>query len=148
MPAATGEIPSAGEAIAAGDSRRARGVGRPPGDERTRIAEDSARNIGFQKRCDQRRAVGDEGIPGDRGIVTGKRLDHLKACAGLGLPTADGTRKKQSQQLRVVQLRQQRLRNAARFFDRVGGSGNCRAEIVRDRDRVLAAVAVHARPHG
>ena len=80
--------------------------------------------------------------------MAGELLDHLQAGARVRLPAADRARKKQPQQLRVMQLRQERLRDAARFLDRIGRGGDGRAEIAGGGERVLAAVAVHARPHG
>ncbi len=49
LPAAAGEIPFPGEAIAALDRPRARGVGRSPGHDGARIAEDRAIDVAHRE---------------------------------------------------------------------------------------------------
>ena len=98
--AAAGEVPGAAEPIAARHARRPRSVGRPPGHDGARVGEDRPRHALLQKGCNQRRAVGDEHIPGQRAIVPGNLLDRPKVGPRLRLVAAGRARQEHAQEPR------------------------------------------------
>jgi hypothetical protein len=100
----------------------------------------------LQERGDQRGAVGDEHVPGHRGIVAGDLLNGQRICAGLDLVAASRARQQHARQACVVQLGQQRRGDAPRALDRVGGRGDGHAEDAGLRERVWTVPGIHAPP--
>ena len=150
LPAAAGEIPGAGDAIAARDGGWRAWRWAVP---RRRGCADRRRSCratsGSRNGCDQGGAVGDEHVPGDRGIVAGELLDRQKVGPGLRLVAADGARQKHAAAAASHAAAPGAAPGCvAMLLDRIGRGGDGRAEIAGDGERVLAAVAVHARPHG
>ena len=76
LPAAAGEIPLAGQAIACVNRTRARSVWRSPGHDAARISEDGVIGRGLQIGGNQAGTVGDECVPRDRGVVPGELFDR------------------------------------------------------------------------
>ena len=101
LPAAAGEIPLAGQAIASVNRPRARSVRRSPGHDAARIGEDGTIGRRLQKGGDQGRTVGDEYIPRDRGVVPGELFDRRHIDRRFRLVAARRTRQQHAEQPRV-----------------------------------------------
>ena len=152
LAAAGGEAPLAGDAVAARHGDRLRLVRRSPGDDGARIGEDRAHRLRRQERRDQRRAVGDEDVPADRAVVPADLLDRAQIDPWFQLVAIDRARQQHAAQPRGVQLRQQRLGNALRALDRIGGGLDRGAKFARAGngvgggrcDKVHAALAARA----
>ena len=146
LPATAGEIPFSGEAIAAFDGPGARGVGRPPGHDRARVAEDRAIDIGIEKRRDQRGAVSGERVPADRGVVPGDFLERRHIYCRLDLVAAGRARQHHAEQPEVMHPLQQGRRDPPRALDLVGRGSNFRPKLAGACDRIGAGLDVHAPP--
>jgi hypothetical protein len=146
LPAAAGEIPPAGQAIARVDRSRARSVWRSPGHDAARISEDRVIDRRLQKGRDQGGTVGDECDPRDRSVVPGKLFDRRHVDRRLRLVAARRARQQHAQQPRVMEPAQQRLGDAPRALDLVGCGGDLRPELACAGDRVGTGLHVHAPP--
>ena len=146
LPAAAGEIPLAGQAIAAVDRSRARSVWRSPGHDAARISEDGVIGRGLQIGGDQAGTVGDEYVPRDRGVVPGEFFDRRHVERRLRLVAARRARQQHAEQPRGMQPLQQRLGDAPRALDLVGRGGDLRPELAGAGDRVRTGLDVHAPP--
>jgi len=135
LPAAAGEIPLAGQAIADVDRSRARSVWRSPGHDAAWISEDVLIDRRLQIGGDQGGTVGDECVPRDRGVVPGEFLDRRHVDRRLRLVATRRARQQHAEQPRVMEPPQQRLGDAPRALDLVGCGGNLRAELAGDRVR-------------
>ena len=120
LPAAAGEIPLAGQAIAAVNRLRARSVWRSPGHDAARIGEDGAIDRGLQIGGDQGGTVGDEYVPRDRGVVPGELFDRRHVDRRLRLVATSRARQQHAEQPGVMEPPQQRLGDAPRALDLVG----------------------------
>ena len=146
LPAAAGEIPLAGQAIASVHRSRARSVWRSPGHDAARISEDGAIDRRLQIGGDQGRTVGDECVPRDRGVVPGELFDRRHVERRLRLVAPRRARQQHAEQPRVMEPPQQRLGDAPRALDLVGRGGNLRPELAGAGDRVRTRLHVHAPP--
>ncbi len=125
---ARGEVPFAGDSIAARCCDRLVMVGRAPGDEAARIGIDRARRLEWNERRYQSRAVGDEHVPADRPVEPRNLGNGVEIDPRLDLIAADRTRQQHAEQPRFVQRRQHRLRNLLRALDLVGHAGDRRPQ--------------------
>ena len=146
LPAAAGEIPLAGQAIAAVDRSRARSVRGSPGHDAARIGKDGVIGRGLQIGGNQRGTVGDEYVPRDRGVMPGELFDRRHVERRRRLAAISGTRQQHAEQPRVMEPPQQRLGDAPRALDLVGCGCDLRSELAGAGDRVLTAMDVHAPP--
>jgi len=146
LPAAAGEIPLAGQAIAGVDRGCSRIVWRSPGHDAARISKEGVIDGRLQIGGDQGGTVGDEYVPGDRGIVPGELFDRRHVGRGLRLVAARRARQQHAKQPRVMEPSQQRLGDALRALDLVGRGGDLRPEFAGAGDRVWTGLDVHAPP--
>ena len=146
LPAAAGEIPLAGQAIASVNRSRARSVWRSPGHDAARIGEDGVIGRRLQIGGDQGGTVGDEYVPRDRGVVPGELFDRRHVDRRLRLVAARRARQQHAEQPRVMEPPQQRLGDAPRALDLVGRGGDLRPELAGAGDRVRTGLDVHAPP--
>ena len=108
LPAAAGEIPLAGQAIACVNRARARSVWRSPGHDAARISEDGVIDRRLQIGGDQGGTVGDEYVPRDRGVVLGEFFDRRHVDRRLRLFAARRARQQHAEQPRVMASQQRR----------------------------------------
>ncbi len=136
MPAAAGEIPAAGNPVAAGHRDRPRLVGRAPGHGRARVAPDLARRGEVHIGRDQPGAVGDRHAPGDRAVGPRQLLDRAYIGAGLDLVAADRARQQHAEEPRLMERVEEARRQPPGRFDRISGGKDRRGEVAGARQRV------------
>jgi hypothetical protein len=146
LPAATAEIPPAGQAIASVNRARARSVGRSPGHDAARIGEDGAIDRRLQIGGDQGGAVERERVPRDRGVVPGELFDRRQVDRGLGLVAIGRARQQHAEQPEIMQPPQQCFGDASRALDLVGRGRDLRPELAGAGDRIRTGLDIHASP--
>ena len=129
-------MPFAGDPVAARGGDGAVLVGRSPGDQAARIAEDRARRLERDVGRDQRRAVADESVPADRAVEAGDLLDRAQVGPGLDLVAADRARQQHAEQPRLVQLAQKRFGDVLRALDLIGRRREGGTQGARACDRI------------
>ena len=146
MAAAAGEIPAAGDAIAARHRDRLAVVGRAPGAGRARIAEHLARGVEAEIRREQPDAVGDRHAPADRAVGSGQFPDRQHIVAGLDLVAADRARIEHAKQPGFVQPLEHLLGDPPGALGRVGRGGDHVRQTPRPRHRAGSLHIIHKAP--
>ncbi len=123
---------------------RTRGIGRTPGNDGAGVGEDRPGRLKIDERGDERRAVGDEKVPSHGCIVTADLLDGSKIDPRIDLIAIDGARQQHACEARLVQLRQERLRNPAGALDFIRDGSNGSSQAASASYRVGAGAVVHA----
>ena len=131
--AAAGEIPSAGDPVAARHRDPPAFVGRAPGAGRPRRPEHRARRVETQVGGEQADAVSDRNAPADRAVSPRQFLDRQHILARLDLVAADRARVEHAEQTLVVQPVEHRQGQPPPALDCVRLAGDQVGQIPRPR---------------
>jgi hypothetical protein len=141
--AAAGEIPAAGDPVAAWNRDPAAIVRRTPSAGRPHIAEHDARRVEVEIRRKETDAVGDRHAPADRAVGPRQFPDRVNIGRGRDLVAADRARVEHAEEPRGVQFVDQRLWDTPDALGFVRGSGDRRRQLAGPCQRVGSAHIVH-----
>ena len=148
MPAAAGEIPAAGHAVAARHRDPAALIGRSPGACRTRRAKYGARRLRLEIGREEPGAVGDRRAPADRAVGPRQFPDRVDIDRRLDLVAADRAWVKHAEEPRPMQFLDHRRGQSPAALDRVRLRGDQWREIARSGHGARQAQVVHRASKG